>query len=145
MQAQQQLALPTERYCLSLSVAAGELEMRVFDTPGHTRGHVTFWFPEAKSLFPGKPGLPSTDATSQHVSPTPAAYRRRLVAQWCGPYGAAEKRATNRVSFKPGHVLVPQAQLPPLSLWHCCCWVCCVQVTHCLPWAVVACLRVTLR
>lgn len=32
---------------------AGELEMRVFDTPGHTRGHVTYWFPEAKALFPG--------------------------------------------------------------------------------------------
>lgn len=31
----------------------GELEMRVFDTPGHTRGHVTYWLPEAKALFPG--------------------------------------------------------------------------------------------
>lgn len=31
----------------------GELEMRVFDTPGHTRGHITYWLPEAKALFPG--------------------------------------------------------------------------------------------
>jgi hypothetical protein len=37
----------------SCALDAGELEMRVFDTPGHTRGHVTFWFPEAKALFPG--------------------------------------------------------------------------------------------
>ena len=29
------------------------LQARVFDTPGHTRGHITFWFPEAKALFPG--------------------------------------------------------------------------------------------
>eukprot|EP00878_Enallax_costatus_P013063 GHUV01013651.1.p1 GENE.GHUV01013651.1~~GHUV01013651.1.p1 ORF type:complete len:334 (+),score=59.86 GHUV01013651.1:37-1038(+) len=31
----------------------GSLEMRVFDTPGHTRGHITYWLPEAKALFPG--------------------------------------------------------------------------------------------
>jgi hydroxyacylglutathione hydrolase len=31
----------------------GNLQARVFDTPGHTRGHITFWFPEAKALFPG--------------------------------------------------------------------------------------------
>ncbi|GBF93843.1 hydroxyacylglutathione hydrolase [Raphidocelis subcapitata] len=31
----------------------GDLEMRVFDTPGHTRGHITLWFPEAAALFPG--------------------------------------------------------------------------------------------
>lgn len=41
--------------CCVVPVYAGELEMRVFDTPGHTRGHVTYWFPEAKSLFPGEP------------------------------------------------------------------------------------------
>jgi hypothetical protein len=28
--------------------------MRVFDTPGHTRGHITFWFPAAAALFPGR-------------------------------------------------------------------------------------------
>lgn len=32
----------------------GNLEMRVFDTPGHTRGHITLWFPEAEALFPGR-------------------------------------------------------------------------------------------
>ena len=31
----------------------GNLEMRVFDTPGHTRGHITLWFPEAEVMFPG--------------------------------------------------------------------------------------------
>ena len=32
----------------------GGLEMKVFDTPGHTRGHISFWLPEAKALFCGK-------------------------------------------------------------------------------------------
>ncbi|WIA41832.1 hypothetical protein OEZ86_009162 [Tetradesmus obliquus] len=31
----------------------GQLTARVFDTPGHTRGHITYWFPDAKALFPG--------------------------------------------------------------------------------------------
>lgn len=31
----------------------GGLKMRVFDTPGHTRGHITLYFPEADALFPG--------------------------------------------------------------------------------------------
>eukprot|EP00879_Flechtneria_rotunda_P008648 GHRR01009061.1.p1 GENE.GHRR01009061.1~~GHRR01009061.1.p1 ORF type:complete len:274 (+),score=71.20 GHRR01009061.1:251-1072(+) len=31
----------------------GELEATVFDTPGHTRGHITFYFPQAKAVFPG--------------------------------------------------------------------------------------------
>jgi hydroxyacylglutathione hydrolase len=30
-----------------------EAEARVFDTPGHTRGHIAFWFPESKALFCG--------------------------------------------------------------------------------------------
>eukprot|EP00879_Flechtneria_rotunda_P015101 GHRR01015781.1.p2 GENE.GHRR01015781.1~~GHRR01015781.1.p2 ORF type:complete len:155 (-),score=38.26 GHRR01015781.1:2160-2624(-) len=34
----------------------GELEATVFDTPGHTRGHITFYFPQAKAVFPGTPG-----------------------------------------------------------------------------------------
>ena len=32
----------------------GNLEMHVFDTPGHTRGHITLWFPQIQALFPGK-------------------------------------------------------------------------------------------
>jgi hydroxyacylglutathione hydrolase len=32
----------------------GDLEMKVFDTPGHTRGHISFWLPEAKALFCGE-------------------------------------------------------------------------------------------
>ena len=28
-------------------------EARVFDTPGHTRGHISYWFPESKALFCG--------------------------------------------------------------------------------------------
>lgn len=32
----------------------GNLEMQVFDTPGHTRGHITLWFPQIQALFPGK-------------------------------------------------------------------------------------------
>lgn len=32
----------------------GDLEMHVFDTPGHTKGHVTLWFPEAEVMFPGE-------------------------------------------------------------------------------------------
>ena len=35
----------------------GALEMRVFDTPGHTRGHITLWFPQAQALFPGRPAF----------------------------------------------------------------------------------------
>ncbi|KAG2431271.1 hypothetical protein HYH02_013404 [Chlamydomonas schloesseri] len=31
----------------------GGLEVRVFDTPGHTRGHITYYVPQAASLFPG--------------------------------------------------------------------------------------------
>lgn len=31
----------------------GDSELVCFDTPGHTRGHITFFFPEAKALFPG--------------------------------------------------------------------------------------------
>ncbi|KAK9831344.1 hypothetical protein WJX81_003828 [Elliptochloris bilobata] len=31
----------------------GSLEMRVIDVPGHTRGHVAFWFPQAEALFSG--------------------------------------------------------------------------------------------
>ena len=31
----------------------GQLQMRVFDTPGHTRGHITLYFPQAEALFPG--------------------------------------------------------------------------------------------
>ena len=31
----------------------GNLEMQVFDTPGHTRGHITLWFPQVEALFPG--------------------------------------------------------------------------------------------
>ncbi|EFJ49495.1 hypothetical protein VOLCADRAFT_74188 [Volvox carteri f. nagariensis] len=31
----------------------GSLEVRVFDTPGHTRGHITYWVPQAGALFPG--------------------------------------------------------------------------------------------
>lgn len=35
----------------------GNLEMQVFDTPGHTRGHITLWFPQIQALFPGKLSL----------------------------------------------------------------------------------------
>lgn len=31
----------------------GDLTMHVYDTPGHTRGHITLFFPEAEALFPG--------------------------------------------------------------------------------------------
>ncbi|KAI3436150.1 hypothetical protein D9Q98_002207 [Chlorella vulgaris] len=31
----------------------GATHMVCYDTPGHTRGHVTYHFPEAKALFPG--------------------------------------------------------------------------------------------
>ena len=29
----------------------GDAEAQVFDTPGHTRGHISYWFAEAKALF----------------------------------------------------------------------------------------------
>ena len=29
----------------------GDSEAQVFDTPGHTSGHISFWFPGAKALF----------------------------------------------------------------------------------------------
>ena len=31
----------------------GKEEARVFDTPGHTRGHISYWFPNSKALFCG--------------------------------------------------------------------------------------------
>ncbi|MGB8274912.1 MAG: hydroxyacylglutathione hydrolase [Alphaproteobacteria bacterium] len=31
----------------------GALTAHVFDVPGHTRGHIAFWFPEARALFCG--------------------------------------------------------------------------------------------
>ncbi|UEM23396.1 hydroxyacylglutathione hydrolase [Skermanella mucosa] len=31
----------------------GSHEVRVFETPGHTSGHVAFWFPDASALFSG--------------------------------------------------------------------------------------------
>lgn len=31
----------------------GDAEARVFDTPGHTRGHIAYWFPESRALFCG--------------------------------------------------------------------------------------------
>lgn len=33
--------------------ALGDAEAQVFDTPGHTKGHIGFWFPESKALFCG--------------------------------------------------------------------------------------------
>ncbi len=33
--------------------AFGALEARVFDVPGHTRGHIAFWFETARALFCG--------------------------------------------------------------------------------------------
>jgi hypothetical protein len=32
----------------------GDAELVCFDTPGHTRGHITLYFPAAKALFPGR-------------------------------------------------------------------------------------------
>lgn len=34
-------------------VAFGTLAAEVLETPGHTRGHVSYWFPEAEALFCG--------------------------------------------------------------------------------------------
>lgn len=33
--------------------ALGEAKARVFDVPGHTRGHIAFWFADARALFCG--------------------------------------------------------------------------------------------
>lgn len=35
------------------SFQVGGLEMKVYDTPGHTKGHITLYFPQASALFPG--------------------------------------------------------------------------------------------
>lgn len=32
----------------------GAAELVCYDTPGHTRGHVTYHFPASKALFPGR-------------------------------------------------------------------------------------------
>jgi hydroxyacylglutathione hydrolase len=29
----------------------GELEAEIFETPGHTSGHISYWFPQARALF----------------------------------------------------------------------------------------------
>jgi len=31
----------------------GQMHLEVFDTPGHTRGHITLYFPDANAVFPG--------------------------------------------------------------------------------------------
>lgn len=31
----------------------GDAEAHVFDVPGHTRGHIAYWFPESRALFCG--------------------------------------------------------------------------------------------
>jgi len=31
----------------------GAAEAKIFDIPGHTRGHICFWFPESEALFSG--------------------------------------------------------------------------------------------
>lgn len=35
------------------TLALGRLEVKVLDTPGHTIGHITYWFPKAKVAFVG--------------------------------------------------------------------------------------------
>lgn len=66
-------------------VCAGELEMRVFDTPGHTRGHVTYWLPEAKALFPGEANA-SLHAHTEllHVKPQRDAENGWILSTPCG-------------------------------------------------------------
>jgi hydroxyacylglutathione hydrolase len=48
---------PTRVSCpvttMLLTSLSGDLEVHVFDTPGHTRGHITFWLPHARALFVG--------------------------------------------------------------------------------------------
>ena len=34
--------------------ALGGATARVFDTPGHTRGHISYYFPASAALFPGE-------------------------------------------------------------------------------------------
>ena len=34
-------------------VTLGAQRARVFDTPGHTRGHIVYWFPDARAAFVG--------------------------------------------------------------------------------------------
>jgi hydroxyacylglutathione hydrolase len=43
----------------------GSLDMKVFDTPGHTRGHISLWFPQAEALFCG--GSPILTGSVQGV------------------------------------------------------------------------------
>ena len=31
----------------------GDLEAKIYDTPGHTRGHIAYWFEECSALFCG--------------------------------------------------------------------------------------------
>ena len=35
------------------TVTIGGAEAKVYDTPGHTSGHISYWFPESKALFCG--------------------------------------------------------------------------------------------
>lgn len=45
----------------------GDYSVQVFDTPGHTRGHITYYVPDADALFPGEGGS-SNQAVQQGVN-----------------------------------------------------------------------------
>lgn len=34
-------------------IAFGQQKARIFETPGHTRGHISYWFPDGEALFCG--------------------------------------------------------------------------------------------
>jgi len=43
----------------------------VLDTPGHTRGHITLYFPEAGAVFPGAARRNMRDGHMPEASPMP--------------------------------------------------------------------------
>lgn len=65
----------------------GAAEFVCYDTPGHTRGHVTFFFPASKALFPGRlfRSLVGCSAVVEHGIPAAGWRRVAWSLAWCIP------------------------------------------------------------
>lgn len=92
----------------------GDAELECFDTPGHTRGHVTFHFPASKALFPGAP------AQRSRTLPWAGRLSKCWAAGWLLTALPAHRAGTEkgRRSLRPGacHRHFPFSSFAPGSL-----------------------------